>query len=463
MLTRPGPSTILVRPSRGRAHMSPLSVGLTEVEQRLRSLRRRLNGFTLLHAVFLAGSSVALAGALLIAVALRGSPADFRAAAAGCTVMLVMVGLGLFVHTRRRLVDAHAVARIADRRADLTDRLTTLVDLGKRLRQSPLAPLLVKQILGLAAQWSPARIQPRSVPRSVFVLLASLAVLAAVPFVSRHLPPPAVSAATPQPPEPPGTAAEPEPRPGQKAAAAQPLMAGETTLPASELDWNDGMEEAGESNAEGSLEASQELAGLAALPQQLQDRIRQAFGAEPLGPPRQLARRGGVEELGAREDSEPGTSDARAREGHEGLPGDREGESGGEIGKIDPDSRQARPDGAPSRDTNEEQQMQGSASGAGGGSSPGGLMGGEASELGTEPGGATTFKVTITSFLRGIEQKGRQPQGKQPRLSGSRAPATKGDPVISDYQRGDDLLRKAEIPPEYEDVVRRVYSTRASQ
>ena len=92
-------------------------------------------------------------------------------------------------------------------------------------------------------------------------------------------------------------------------------------------------------------------------------------------------------------------------------------------------------------------------------------MGGKGQSAGASDGTAKTFKLTITSFLHAMEQKGNQPQqsNKKATAGGSAGGGTTAQAALNERQLNDDALRKAEIPPEYEDIVRRVYSLRADQ
>ena len=76
-----------------------------------------------------------------------------------------------------------------------------------------------------------------------------------------------------------------------------------------------------------------------------------------------------------------------------------------------------------------------------------------------------TFKVTLGSFLRAVEQKGPRPYQPDKRIAtaGVAAVASHAPAGLSNRQLRDDALRKAEIPPEYEDIVRRVYSLRPDE
>ena len=111
------------------------------------------------------------------------------------------------------------------------------------------------------------------------------------------------------------------------------------------------------------------------------------------------------------------------------------------------------------------QNFDGDSPAAGEGSRPGALMDGKGRNPGASDGAGKTFKLTITSFLHAMEQKGNQPRqlDKKPGASGSAGAGTTSQAGLNERQLSDDALRKAEIPPEYEDIVRRVYSLRADQ
>src|SRR5512139_506174 len=96
-LTPPAPSTIV------RTVLMPaITVGVAEVEERLRQLRRRLNSRTVLHVGSIGLSIVLLVAAALLALALRGSMLLFRPAVwSGLAVILATMATCLMA-TRRR-------------------------------------------------------------------------------------------------------------------------------------------------------------------------------------------------------------------------------------------------------------------------------------------------------------------------------------------------------------------------
>jgi hypothetical protein len=488
--------------------MPAITLGLAEVEERLRVLRRRLNAVTAQHSVYVSLSSIIVVLTGLIILGLRGSASAFRAATWSGAVLCLAAGAWGVLAARRRWLDVTATARLADRRGALTDRLITLVDLRARPRRSRLAPVLVAQLLALSKQWQPKRIVPRRVPRSVFALIASLLALASTAFIERRPPaaPPAAQAGASTTGALTAAASAKAPfvaggRAGMQASDG-PSVPGEP--PSGDLpqgQGTDGREAAGvpprgdsQPGARprtGELGEGAQLPGtlrgakggqgdqkgpdnpLAALPDRLQDAIRRAFHAQAMDEPQQLAARSDKTEHdpAARGDDQQAGQD---RQRHDASDVGKTGSKAGAPGKTDSgsgtqkgpgksksgDQRAQRPDGNPAN-----QNFDGNSPAAGDGSSPAGMMDGKGQGLATGGGTAKTFKLTITSFLRATEQKGNQPRrpGKKSTSGGSSGGASQTQVALNERQLNDDALRKAEIPPEYEDIVRRVYSLRANQ
>ena len=112
---------------------------------------------------------------------------------------------------------------------------------------------------------------------------------------------------------------------------------------------------------------------------------------------------------------------------------------------------------------NAPQKFEGDSPGAGEGSSPQGLMQATAQELNVNESVSKPFTLTINSFLRTFEAN-RAPLQRPANGPGPTSPAAAraGNPVaLNERQLSDDALRKAEIPPQYEDLVRGVFSLRA--
>ena len=442
--------------------MAAITLGVAEVEERLRVLRRRLNALTLQHGVYLSLSAMVLAATLLTIVALRAAAQAFAVAA--WTSALLGGGSVVWgaLWVRWHWLDIAKAAALADRRGELADRLATLVALRAGARSARLAPVLVGQLLALGSRWQPRRLAPRLVPRSLYVLIASVLCLTATLLLTSHTrtpsaPPRATSAALPNAPDAPAhTSAV---HSGKKLAAAR---AGSST-PADSLDLSVG--QTGQPSLPDERENAE--APIQSFSGRLQQTIRQAL--DPEGVDETFRRRGQAEitsgdsrrgEGGGRSGGEnPATSAAQEPHGIS-EPGLQHrtmdqrpaaGSASGEMGTQD--SRTAG------------QTFQGASPAAGSGSSPAGLFAAPGTGTAIGAAGPKTFKLTITSFLHGAQQPGRLPAraGAALHAGGASAPAPAVDRALSDHQMNDAALRKAEIPPEYEDIVRRVYSRRADR
>ena len=458
--------------------MPAITLGLAEIEERLSVLRGRLNTVTLLHAASLSLSTACLVGAALIAVGIRGDVAQFRVVTWLGIALVGGVLAACGLAARRRWLDLAATAALVDQRGQLTDRLTTLLDLRARPRMSRLAPLLIAQTLALGERWHPQRIAPHRVPRSLFLVPLSLLVLTASPLVAPE-PPPAAPPAQP--------AKNEVLTPGGWQDGAVPIGASLTGIgnpaedtaanrgaphPAVELQVPQTLPETASQGVPQPAEPAPETQ-LAMLPDRLRNAILGAFHAEQMDRGRQLGGAKGQspepavagvgdDRAGAKPNSDAAADVARrVREPGKPL---EQGE-GGAKAQPHPGDSQAGGQSQQAKNGSSDQNRDGSSPNAGNGSNPESLLGTRV--IAAEPGhaGATTFKLTITSFLRGVEERGKQPRDSD-KQAGSAGVATDSDeppPPLNEQQLRDDAMRKAEIPPEYEDIVRRVYSLRADQ
>lgn len=439
---------------------------MAEVEARLHLVRRRINAFTLQHVAYLGLSVLAVVAAGLVICGLRASAETFRAAAwSSLGVVLAVAAFGAFV-LAARWVDLGQAATLTDRRTGLSDRLTTLMALRARPQESRLLPLLVTQALDLRARWRPESVAPRGVPRSAFVFLASLALLASTAFLERSNIEAAAAKTTaaddldvrlqrggePPRPQPRSHTAGQVPGSGPESPSAQ--AGDDAALAAAGID--------GEGTYDGTapIQASAELG---ALPDRLQDAIRRAFRAEPMKDMRQL---GGLPDLpaqgrgrGPHAREEPGPDsdgaglaakgDREARGEAQRPPAEQPGLDRDQHGEPRQQAGQRRDDAGQSGE------RAGSSAGAGDEAGTRPPLGAEA-DLGQDGGQPSTFKLTLSSFLAAVDHRGvPQRDGRSAPSGGGGGPSGRG---LSDQQLKDDVLRKAEIPPEYEDVVRRAYS-----
>jgi hypothetical protein len=452
--------------------MPAITLGLAEVEERLQALRWRLNSLTAQHGVYIASATAILLSAVLIPVGLRASPATFRIVACASAMVLLVVVLACVSYAWWRWSDVQTVAHLVDERAQLTDRLATLVDLRFRPRPSRLAPVLVAQTLALGARWQAQRIVPRRVARSVFLLLAALVALASTTALERQTRQHAVQgAATPAG----------QPASMDKAAASESVSSGRTSA-APVAGEPAGLQAHGDADRAGTVPgagsesprqhgsrattggpAAAVQEGPAWLTDRLQQAITDAFRAEKLDTRAQRHARGG---RASAPDARP-QADDDARRGSDADAGrsssaHARGTGEGKNRTASPSAQTAtqRQGGA-----NAPQNFEGDSPGAGEGSSPQGLMQATAQELNVKESESKPFTLTINSFLRTLEANGAplQRPANGPGLT-SLATARAGNPVaLNEHQLSDDALRKAEIPPQYEDLVRGVFSLRAGR
>jgi hypothetical protein len=451
--------------------MPAITLGLAEIEERLRALRRRLNTVTVLHAVGVSLSILFLVAAGLVAVGLRGDGPAFRVATWLAIGIAAATLAACAIVARRRWVDTSGAATLADQRGQLTDRLTTLVDLRRRPRPSRLAPVLIAQTLALGERWRPQRIVPRRVPRSLLLALLSLLVLTAAPLLSPP-PPPAPAPKDQTSPPPPALVEPPQPAPGHartgEDAADASLTSSGPQAPESNAAATAGepqtgpMQAAPQAPVPGQRPADTQLA-------MLPDRLRQAIRSTLHADQADQGHATGTDAPGRPSDDRPA---AATDEGAATAPAGSPAQRPGEAARSAPDRQggthnrrgdtQAGGQSPQAQRGSGDQSQSGSAPNAGTGSSPENLLGARPVAGESERGAAATFKLTITSFLRSAEEKNAAPHQRGQRGAGAgAAPDTAGGvPALNEQQLRDDALRKAEIPAEYEDIVRRVYSAR---
>ena len=458
--------------------MPATELGLADIEERLRSLCRRTNTVTVVHAASLCVTTIVLAAALRIGLGpLRFSAPLIWLTGAICLAVLVWA----VTYIRRNWLRSAQAARLADRQAELCERVTTLFELGPTATRSPLLPVLLTQVLDLGERWQPQRLVPRPYPRSAYLAALSFLVFAAAPLLESALPPVAV----PQSP-----AAEPAPAAAQEQAGAEPGEPQSMRLAALSGDGEDLAGEEGGTHDSPPAHGASSTSSTAGAAKEVRGKLT---GNQPRADAKPSALLAGLPDslrrsaAGARSDGED-TSDGGPAPGKgsqgEGDEDDRKGE--GAIRAPNPGLGRA----AKSDDTNEKSKQQGSAlpapnaaktpanaklmskdgpkdpQGTSQGSSPGAGSGSESvTVLGVRGGAAGadapatgTFKLTLSSFLNAIEKSPAQRKGD----SKGDAAATDGNgqspPTVSERQIEDDALRKASIPPEYEEIVKRVYS-----
>jgi hypothetical protein len=105
--------------------MPPFSVGVAQVEERLRNLRRRLNLLALQDGMYLGATVLLIAACLVVVLAVRGQATVFAVTLWAASTASALAIAGASLRVRRRWLSMEKVIRFADHRAVLEDRLPT--------------------------------------------------------------------------------------------------------------------------------------------------------------------------------------------------------------------------------------------------------------------------------------------------------------------------------------------------
>jgi hypothetical protein len=457
--------------------MPSFSVGFAQVEARLRIVRRRLNLLTLQDALYLSGAVATLAGALLVVLALRGRASFFAAAAWAAIAAIVAATIAATLRIRRRWLSFEQVIRLADRQAALDDRLATLLLDPRRTDASRLKDILLEQILAATPRWDVDSLAPRRVPRSLFALAASLAALIVASFFVR--PPALPSPVAAMRPHVGGADAEDgvlQPRSGAASADSASQTGGSAALQLAAVRTDGdrsaqlgssksggqgtgaqagtapGVQSADDSSPAGhgspdaggtrSIEAApQGMAG------KLQDAIREALGAKDVDRDTRSKRRTG------RPDQEHPDQDHKGSAGS--TPGNRVEKDGMDSAGKEARTTTAQP---PSPLNHMPGSGSGATAGAGAGQSPTELFGTQASNhlLGS---GSQNLSIKLGAFS-GMAPSQVEPQRQAPpvgdlTVSGA---AHSVPPPLPDEQIPDAPLQKADVAPQHEALVRRIFT-----
>ena len=167
-------------PSQDRRADEKLGEKLGLILGRVRSVRMRLNSLALQHAVFYTLAVAIAAGAAIFAGAYLFSPLAFL-----IFTPLIAIGaaLGTVSAIRagwRMRASAARAALVADERAELKGRLSTIVALAHKPHHGTLWSYLVEDTLGLKDEFAARLIERRRVSRGIYPLAGAivLAVLA---------------------------------------------------------------------------------------------------------------------------------------------------------------------------------------------------------------------------------------------------------------------------------------------
>ncbi len=163
---------------------------LGQILGRVGSLRLRLNSLALQHAIFYTLAIAIAGGAAVFASAYLLSPLAFLVGTSVLLIIAVMGIAGAIAAGWRMRTSAVRAAAIADDRAELKGRLSTVVALAHEENRGTLWSYLVEDTLGYQEQFAAARIERRRVSRGIYALGAALLLAALAWPISkiRHAP-----------------------------------------------------------------------------------------------------------------------------------------------------------------------------------------------------------------------------------------------------------------------------------
>jgi hypothetical protein len=155
------------------------------------SLRRRLNSLAIQRAIFATGAVAVCAAAVIYAGAFLLGPLVFLASAAAVAILALSAAWRALRSAWRMRASASSAAALADERAELKGRLTTIVEASHERRRGMLWAFLVEDALGRNEAYKPHTIERRRVDRSILGFLAALTfAILLVPLASLfHTPP----------------------------------------------------------------------------------------------------------------------------------------------------------------------------------------------------------------------------------------------------------------------------------
>ncbi len=473
-------------------------LALAEVEDRLRRIRARFNLYTFQHHFYRLGAALSLGAALLILGAFLLPAWVFTLAAWPLLVLLAFLFL-FFI--RRGVVDwldLNAAARQIDARANLKERLSTLVAqltagvIGKEPPSILWSYLLMDNVNRLN-EWEIKKVAPSRIPWSLLPFLAALIfglLIASIPMLSSVYRPDPFSLDNLQ-----TILSQLPDRLGQMIEERMSL------LPDAPDHWGGSSVFDGETSPQAKEKGQEQLTGqeseqgeprsLASLPEQLQKKIREALKGldikdperqEPGNVPldeKQLALRPSDMASQRRPDFEAeGKNLPKGKEQQTGGRGGGQGSDGKSSGSPTSSGGSAQPpaqgsgmqqlDRARLDRRNARGQFQpdsGQIPGRGGESGEGGPGAGS----GTDPnllgrqgdlsGGARSFQLALdATHERVLGEDAPEGSGKD-----EGGIIEKSSKSLSQRQSLDDTIRKAQVPPEYEEIVKRLFSRGESQ
>ena len=450
-------------------------ISLAKIEARLLKFRVRFNLYTAQHQLYSIGTVLALGVALFTILAFSLSSFWFTLAA---WPLFALAGFVCFRFLRRGITDwtnINTAARRVDLQVGLKQRLSTIaaqITAGApdRLPASRLWTYLLRDNVDQLPTWEVKKVGPSRVPWSLLPFLGAVALaffIASIPLLSPASEPVPftltnLGLVTSELPERAGRLVGerlsmlPE---NPQTPPLDPLPSGETTT-----------QQQGEQEEQDGL--GQELLSLASLPENVQQAIRSALQGLAESDEQRRARQGdsAAEERLALNPGQDGDGlfgsqeEAEQQAAAEGQAGkDGQGQSAGKGGKQGPERgsgiqklQQARLDrrqtSSAFQPANPQLPSKGGQAGRGGtgaGSGTDPRLFGNEKNLGTP---TPTFRLSLDASF----EKSRT--GTEIVKDEGGGVIIKSTSRLNQNQALDDAIRNAQIPPEYEDIVKRLFS-----
>src|SRR5258708_4928637 len=155
-------------PSQDRRADEKLSEKLGLILGRVRSVRWRLSSLALQHATLYTVAIVIATAAAIYATAYLLSPLAFLIFTPLISILAVLGIVSAIRAGWRMRASAVRAAAIADERAELKGRLSTIIALAHKPNHGTLWSYLVEDTLGYREEFAPARIERRRISRAIY-------------------------------------------------------------------------------------------------------------------------------------------------------------------------------------------------------------------------------------------------------------------------------------------------------
>ncbi len=453
---------------------------LAEVEARLRKLRARFNLYTAQHQFYGVGTVLALGFALFIFLAFSLSSFWFTLAA---WPLFALAGFVCFRFLRQGVADwtnMNTAARRIDLQVGLKQRLSTLTaqimaSTPNRPPASRLWTYLLRDNMDRLSMWETKKVAPRLMPWSFLPFLAALLLaffVASIPLLSPASEPVPFSLTNLE-----LITSELSERTGQLVDERLSVLPEGPTAPTPDpLPFDETLSQQANSQAslqdqgEGKEGLGQELLDLASLPEDIQQALRTALQglqeSQELDD-RQQARDAAESRLALNDEQQAGEATQQAV-GESQAGNDAEMASQGKGSSTPPEQgsglqklKQVRLDRRKTvgafQSANPQLPRRGGQAGRGGSGAGTGtdprLYGNQANLGATAP----TFSLSLDASF----EKSRT--GREIVKDEGGGVIMKSTSQLSANQALDDAIRNAQIPPEYEDIVKRLFSRGAVQ